>query len=168
MKNLSEYIDRPLRIVKKTFFGFEYNLFAGEELLGTFNIRLFNKGGLVSNLEKRNIQFYKSNFFSREILIREEGKELPFANYRRAFASLTGEVTLPGSNKLFIRFGYFDVATEIKDDKENTLILLKRAGLFSRTLNVIIKGKSPLVDDNPWVLFLTLYMIINRRNRRRR
>lgn len=168
MKTVSEYIDRPLRIVKKSFFGFEYNLLAGEELIGALQIRLFNKGGFVTGLGKKNIQFYKSNFFSREILIREEGKELPFASYRRDFASLTGEATLPGNNKLFIRFGYFDVSTEIKDEKENTLIVLKRAGLFSRTMNVLVKSKSQLVDENPWILFLTLYMIIKRRNKRRR
>lgn len=165
---LSEYIDRPLRIVKRTFFGFKYNLFAGEEMIGAFYFRLFNQGAFVSGLGKKNIQFYKSHFFSREILIREEGKELPFANYHRDFASRTGEVTLPGNNKLFIHFGYFDVATEIKDAKGNALVILKRAGLFSRTLNVTVKASSQLADENPWIIFLTLYMIIKRRNRRRR
>jgi len=167
MKLVSEYIDRPLRIVKKALFGFEYNLFAGEEMLGTFNIRLFNKGGFVSGFGNKNIQFYKNHFFDREIQIREEGKELPFAGYKREFASRTGVLLLPGNVKIFIRFGYFDVATEVKDEKDKTLVTIKRAGLFSKSMNVIVREKSQVLDLNPWILFLTLFLIIKRRKRRR-
>lgn len=168
MKLLSEYIDRPLRLVKKSLFSFEYDLFAGEEIIGTFNYRLlFRKGGDVKGLEKRNIEFYKDYFWSREIKVREEGKDIPFANYIRDFINRTGNVFLPNGTKLIIHFGFFDVATEINDDKGNIILLLKRQGAFSRTLNVIIKRKSELLDENPWIIFLALYLIIRRRKRRR-
>jgi len=167
MKLLSEYIERPLRLVKKSLFSFEYDILAGEEVLGTFNYRLlFRKGGDVKGLEKRNIEFYKDYFWSREIKVREEGKDIPFANYIRDFINRTGNVSLPNGNKLVIHFGFFDVATEIRDDKDKALVLLKRAGLFSRTINVTIKEKSALVDENPWIIFLTLYLLIKRRQRR--
>lgn len=167
MNPISEYIDRPLRLVKKSFFSLEYVLFAGEELLGTFKIRLFKKGGFVSGLGKKDVQFYKDNFFSREILIREDGKELPFANYKKELTSRSGVVDLSSGNKLLIKFNFFDVITEIQDDKGKTLVTLKRTSLISRSINVTIKEKSQLVDDNPWILFLALYQIIKRRSRRR-
>jgi hypothetical protein len=167
MKPLSEYIERPLRLVKKSLFSFEYDLTAGDEVLGTFNYRLiFNRGGVVKGLEKRNVEFYKNHFFSREIKIREEGKELPFASYKRDLISRIGNVFLPNGAKLIIHFGFFDVATQIKDANNKTLLLFKRASVFSKTLNVTIKEKSSLIDENPWIIFLTLFLLIKRRQRR--
>ena len=168
MKNLSEYIDRPLRLVKKSFFSFEYDLLAGEEVLGTFNYRLlFRRGGDVKGLEKRNIEFYKDYFWGREIKVREGGKDIPFANYKRDLLNRVGSVSLPGGNRLEIHLGFLEFATEIKDEKGNILVLLKRPGLFTRAINVTIKEKSDLVDSNPWIIFLVLYLIIKRRQRRR-
>lgn len=168
MKLLSEYIDRPLRLVKKSFFSFEYDLLAGEELLGSFKYSmLFGIRGRVNGLEKRNIEFYKSYFWSRQLDIREEGKDIPFANYKRDLLNRAGNVSLPGGNRLEIHFGFFEFATEIKDEKGNILVLLKRPGPFTRAINVTIKEKSDLVDNNPWIIFLVLYLIIKRRQRRR-
>jgi hypothetical protein len=168
MKLLSEYIEKPLRLVRRSIFVFTYDLVTGEEILGTFDFRLFfNKGGNVKGLEKRNVEFYKSNFWSREVLVREEGCDLPFANYKRDVLVRTGNVFLPNGNKLTIHFGFFDIATEIRDDKGKVLVLLKRAGLFTRAVNVRIKEKSDLIDNNPWIIFLLLYLIIKRRQRRR-
>lgn len=168
MKLLSEYIDRPLRLVKKSLFSFEYDLLAGEEVIGSIKYNLFfGTSEIVKGLEKRNIEFYKNHFFSRQINVREEGKDIPFANYNRKMISKTGNIYLPNGNKLFIHFGFFDVATEIRDDRGNVILLLKRQGAFSRTLNVLIKRKSELLDENPWIIFLALYLIIRRRKRRR-
>ncbi len=168
MKSLSEYIDGNLKIVKKSIFGFEYDLVAGEELFGSFNYSLlFGIRGRVSGLEKRNIEFYKSYFWSRQLDIREEGKDIPFAHYRREMISRTGYVYLPNGNKLVIRFGFFNFSPEIRDEKDNVVFLLKRSSVLSRSLDVIIKSKSALVDENPWIIFLVLYLIIKRRKRRR-
>lgn len=167
MNLISEYIDRPLRLVKKSFFSLEYVLLAGDELLGTFKIRLFNKGGFVTGQGKKDIQFYKNHFFSREILIREDEKEMPFANYKKDFTSRSGIVDLSNGNKLLIKFNFFDVVTEIQDCHGKTLVTLKRTSIISKSINVVVKEKSHLVDDNPWILFLALYQIIKRRNRRR-
>ncbi|MFA7418522.1 MAG: hypothetical protein WCZ90_02460 [Melioribacteraceae bacterium] len=168
MKRLSEYIDANLKIVKKSFFGFEYDLVAGEEVLGSIKYNLFfGTREIVKGLEKRNVEFYKTHFLSRQINIREEGKEIPFAKYNREMISRTGNIYLPNGYKLFIHFGFFDFTTEIRDEKGNAILLLKRQGAFSRTLSVIIKRKSEQLDENPWIIFLALYLIIKRRKRRR-
>ena len=168
MKYLSEYIDTRLRIVRKSFFGFEYYLVAGEEVLGSIKYNLFfGTKEIVKGLEKRNIEFYKTHFFSRQLNIREEGKDIPFAHYSREMISRTGYVYLPKGNKLAIHFGFFDFSTEIRDDSDNVLLQLKRQGAFSRILNVVVKRKSSLLDENPWIIFLALFLIIKRRKRRR-
>lgn len=168
MKSLSEYFDRPLRLVKKSIVSFEYDLFAGEELLGSFKYSmLFGIRGRVKGLEKRNIEFYKSYFWSRQLDIREEGKDIPFAHYRREMISRTGYIYLPKGNKLSIHFGFFDFTTEIRDENDNVIFLLKRSRAFSNSLDVTIKNKSAPADENPWIIFLALYLIIRRRKRRR-
>ncbi len=168
MKLLSEYVDRPLKLVKKSFFGFHYNLVAGTELLAAFEYRLlFGFRGLVKGFGKPNIELYKENIFSREVLVREEGKENPFAKYRRDFGFRTGHIELPNGNKFKVHLGFLDFTTVINNENENTIASIKRTGLFSRNYSVQINEKSDPLNENPWIMFLVLYLIIKRRQRRR-
>lgn len=168
MKLLTEFIERPLRLVKKSLFSLEYDLVAGEDKLANFSYRIVcGMYGLVNGFDKRNIEFYKPRFWTRQINIREVGREIPFAHYNREFTSRTGYIYLPHGEKLTIHFGFFDFNTEVRDNKNNTLISMKRPYVFSKDVNVNIKTKSALLDENPWVVFLTLYLLIRRRHRRR-
>ena len=168
MKSLSEYVDRPLRLIKKSFFSFKYDLVAGDEVLGTFDYKMFfGLSGFVKGFGMNNIEFYKEKFLSWEVCVREEGKELPFAKYKRDFGIRSAHVDLPQGNKFNIHYGFFDIATEINNENETNLVLLKRKNVFSRTMAVTIKEKSKLLDEYPWILFLVLYIIIRRRQRRK-
>lgn len=168
MKLLSEFIDRPLKLNRKSLFGFQYELIAGEEVIATLNYKLFfGFSGQVTGFEKPGIEFYKESFFTLEVCIREKGKENPFARYIRDFGLRSGHVNLPKGNKLKVHLGFLDFLTEINDENENNVATIKRSGIFSRNYNVQIKEKSEPLDENPWILFLVLYLIIKRRQRRR-
>jgi hypothetical protein len=169
MKTLSEYIQQPLLIKRKAFFSFEYDLYAGQEMLGYFRYkRFFGFQGVVEWNGSAGVGFYKEHFWSTGMEIREEGKELPFAKYSRDLFTRSGTIELPGGHKLIIHFSFFDRLTEIKNEAGAIIATLKRSTVFSRNVVLTITEKSSPLDNNPWAIFLAHYLVVKRRQRRRR
>jgi hypothetical protein len=167
MKLISEYRDQPVKLVCRSLFGFDYDLIAGQEIIASFKCtRTFSFTGQVKGFGRNNIEFYKEKFWTWNTSIREEGKENPFALHKREIGFCTGIIELPKGNRFRVIYGFFYMTTIIENEKGNTIAVLKRSNFLSRNINVIIKEKSTSLDENPWVIFMALYIILKGMMRR--
>ncbi len=166
MKSFSEYTDKQLRLVATSFLGLDYDLVSEKESISSFSCdRTFSFNGIVNGFGK-SIEFYKPFILKGDINIREIGRENPFAVYKREIGFYTGIIELSKGNRVRIKLGFFYLNVTIENLNGKTLILLKRSNIFSRKINVVIKEKTPLLEENPWIIFLALYLSIKGMMRR--
>ena len=166
MKNLSEYNDVKLMLVSTSFFGLDYDLIAGKEVIASYGCdRTFSMNGLMNGFGK-SIEFYKESAWKGTTSIREAGKENPFAVCKREAGFYTGIVELQKGNRVRIKLGFFYVTVTIEKENGTEIAVLKRANFLSGKINLLIKEKSALLDENPWIIFLALHLSIRGMMRR--
>jgi len=165
-KIISDYIGKELIFVKKQLLGKTYELKYENEVLCQMKIQnVFTKRAIVSGfLLKEDIEFYKNSFLSNETCIRNVNNELPFATYKSPILSLSGTIFLPMGEQLFVKYDFFGLNYEVRDQFNETLIKLKN-NMFYPQAKIEILKKSNLLDKHPWILALLFYVMLKRRSK---
>ncbi|MEG8946667.1 hypothetical protein [Rosettibacter firmus] len=162
---ISEYLGKELIFKKKHFLKRLYELKFDDVILCQMEIiNPFTMRAIVKGFTKDDVEFYKTSLWSREINIKYSNNMLPFASYKGQLFNLWGTIFLPGGEQLFIKYDLFGLKYELKDNFNETLILLK-SDLFFPSAKIQILKKSPVVDKYPWLIALLFYIILKRRSR---
>ena len=162
MKQLSEYLNYELLIIQPSVWKRFYELRFKDETIGTMQLSgLFDQRAIIK-FEKESYEIYKESFWKKEILIRKEGFELPIAKYEDKLFSRTGTVKLNGGHSVRIKFYAFKSKYEIISEKEDLLVSFKNRVSFKHQTDVIIEKESEPVDKNPWLIFLTEILKLQR------
>lgn len=161
---ITQFLEKELIFRRKNLLKRIYELKHEDNLIFQLEIKNpLTQKALVKGLGEENIEFYKNWLLSREINIRYEGYELPFATYKSSIFGLNGIVNLPLGLQLFLKYDLFGINYELKNDFGETLIKLK-GNFFYQKANVKILSKSKIIDEHPWLIALVFYIMIKRRN----
>lgn len=161
MKKISEYISSHLYFTQKTIFKREFELAAdGEILAKMYYPKFLSTAAIVEGLEQK-YEIKPTNFWATSVGIFKKGYQMPFAMYINAsFWGIKGEITLPHGEKLKLNFGSFRGSCSIYNYSDDLLITFKNKLSLKEKNIVTIEKRSDLIDENPWVIFLTFYKIL--------
>jgi len=165
MRLLSSYIGDDLILFQPSFFKREYEFRSSNELLGKLYFpKFFSLTAVVEGFEEK-YEIIRPSFWKSEIAIRKFGYDLTFASLRTNFFKTKGSVDLQNGKKLNLKFGAFKKSCQIFSEV-NELLLTFQNKLSLKEKNVVtIQKTSSLIDENPWVVMMIWYLILeNRRN----
>lgn len=164
-KPISEYLGKDLTFKKKYLLKRLYELKYDDVILCQMEIlNPFTMHALIKGFTKDDVEFYKTKLWSREINIKYSKNILPFASFKSRVLNLWGTIFLPGGEQLIIKYDLFGLKYELKDNFDETLVLLK-ADLFFTKAKIRISKKSQVIDKYPWLLALLFYIMLKRKSR---
>jgi len=161
MKRLSEYIDSPLYFTQKSFLRREFELIAGEKILAKlYYPRFLSILAIVEGLDQK-YEIKPTNFWATSIGIFKEGYQRPFSEYvSTRFWGMKGEISLARGEKLKLNFGSLKKSCGVYNSYNDLLLTFKNKFSLKEKTNITIEKSSELIDENPWVVFLTFYKIL--------
>lgn len=166
MKELSEYLNQPLRLKQVSFFKRYYELKTTEEVIGTMQIRGFFGNSAEVTFGDKKWEIYKPSIWKGGWSVRESGYETPFANLERKFFRKTNEVLLPVGEKVEIVYSPFRSKIEIQTEDGNCLIRIISKFAWTDSAEITITTKSPIVNKYPWLIMLAKLVAIERKQSR--
>jgi len=161
MKRLSEYIDSPLYFTQKSFLRREFELIAGEKILAKlYYPRFLSILAIVEGLDQK-YEIKPTNFWATSIGIFKEGYQMPFSEYvSTSFWGMKGEISLTRGEKLKLSFGSFRKSCRVYDTYDDLLLTFENKFSLKEKSVITIEKSSELIDENPWIVFLTFYKIL--------
>ena len=166
MKELSEYLNQPLRLKQVSFFKRYYELKTTEEIIGSMQIRGFFGNSAEVTFGDKKWEIYKKSLWQRGYEIREFGYENPFAHFDRKFFKRASFIFLPVGEKVKIVFFPFKAKVEIQTEDENCLIRMATKFAWTDSAEITITAKSPVVNKYPWLIMLAKLVAIERKQSR--
>lgn len=152
-----------LVIVQPSIFKREYKLKSPDEVIATLDYPKFFSNDAVTEILGEKYEIKQPSMWRSDIHIYKEGQSYPFAKYEANFWRTKGELSLSRGEKLFFKYGMFKRACEISTTSGELIVLIKNS--FSiKVQNVVeIKRQSELLDENPWLILLGYYVILQHR-----
>ncbi|MFA4922943.1 MAG: hypothetical protein WC557_01990 [Ignavibacteriaceae bacterium] len=175
MKQLTEYLNQPLRLKQVSFFKRFYELRTSEEIIGSMQIRgFFGNSAEVNFTDKKPAsqaqrgewEIYKPNLWKKDWEIRESGYEIPFARFERKFFRQASIVFLPVGEKVKIVFSPFRAKIEIQTEDGTCLIKMVNKFAWTDSSEVIVTAKSAIINKYPWLIMLAKLAAIERKHSR--
>jgi hypothetical protein len=166
MKTLSDYIGRTLQFTQPSIWKRAFELRYGSEILGTLIYPKTFSLKAEANIFNKNFEFIEPKWWKNLIEIREAGKEQPIASYKPALLKSKEKIALPYGESLILEANLFSTTLEILDNYNSSLVSLKRKMNVKTTYEIQIEKRSEVLDRNPWVLLLIIYVEINKNRRR--
>ncbi|NCS82690.1 MAG: hypothetical protein AUJ54_05170 [Ignavibacteria bacterium CG1_02_37_35] len=166
MKELSEYLNQPLRLKQVSFFKRYYELKTTEEVIGTMQIRGFFGNSAEVTFGDKKWEIYKPSIWKSNWHIRESGYENSFAHFERKLFRKANFVFLPVGEKVQIVFFPFKAKIEIQTEDKNCLIRMATKFAWTDSAEITITAKSPLVNKYPWLIMLAKLVAIERKQSR--
>ena len=166
MKNISDYLGEELILIQPSFFKREFEFRSSSELIAKMYFpKFFSSMAIIEGFaEKYEIKV--PGIWRSDVEIYKSGYQMPFAKYKSAnFWRTKGIIELPRGEQLYLKFGAFKKSCEIYSSNE--LLILFQNKLSFKDKNVVTIGQSSrLIDENPWVIMLAWYKILqqNRKN----
>ena len=159
MKSLSEQVGETLVIHQPSVWKSYFELKYGKEVLGTTctpNIFGFSKIFRIGNIEWR---IYQTSIWKSEIAIKQIGHEIPCATFKKQWFKNEGTVNLLRGERFIIEYKNFTSICSVKDTSGEYLItFIDNISLKKEKTEILINKKSPLLDENPWVIGLAWYL----------
>lgn len=161
MKRISEYIGSSLYFTQKTILKREFELVAeGESIAKMYYPKFLSTAAIVEGLDQK-YEIKPINFWATSVGIFKQGYQMPFAKYdNTSFWGMKGEIILPRGEKLRLKFGSFRKSCEVFNSYEELIITFKNKFSLKEKNIINIEKRSELVDDNPWIIFLVFYKIL--------
>ncbi|MCK9424982.1 MAG: hypothetical protein M0Q21_02960 [Ignavibacteriaceae bacterium] len=163
MKELSEYINQPLRFKQVSFFKRYYELKTTEEVIGSMQIRGFFGNSAEVSFANKKWEIYKPSIWKSGWAIREAGYENPFAHFDRKFFRKASVVLLPVGEKAQVVFSPFRAKIEIQTEDGTCLIKMVNKFAWTDSSEVIVTAKSAIVNKYPWLIMLAKLSAIERK-----
>lgn len=165
MKPLSTYIGEDLILIQPSLFKREYEFRSSNELLARMYFpSLFSFTAVVEGFEEK-YEIIKPSFWKTDIAIRKYGFDMTFASLTINFFSTKGSIDLQNGKKLNLKFGAFKKSCQVFSESEELLIMFKNRFSFKQQNIVTIQKTSALIDENPWVVMMVWYQVIQRNRR---
>ncbi|HEY6906697.1 MAG TPA: hypothetical protein VI230_04475 [Ignavibacteriaceae bacterium] len=154
----SKLAGETLTIVQPSIWKNLYELKHQDEVLMKMKPRSVFGFGLIIELDNKEWEFYRSNFWGSELAFREKGKENPVAVYSKKFFSREGTISLPMGRRLTIKFGLMRSQYGIYASSGECLVILKDKISFKTSSVVSIESSSEILDKYPWIIVLPWYL----------
>ncbi len=161
--NLSEMTGKVIEYKQTSFFKRNYELMCEDILLGTIQITGFFGQRVIVNLDGKNWEIYKPSFWKSETAVRSLGYEIPIAKFTRKGFGKNGIIDLDRGRTLKIIFPAFKPRIEIQTDDGLVLASVKFKVAFIEKAEIHIDHKSTLLDENPWIIPLVLFVAMENR-----
>lgn len=159
MRKISDYLGNELIIIQKNFWRREFELCAGEEMIGQMKYPKIFRQLAEHDIQNQSYEFYRPGIFSRNIDIRQKGYENPFAFYKSNLFMSSGKLELPKGINLNIKFGLFRKQAEVYLGENNLLISIRNKFSFKERSKVVIEKRSEIIDEYPWILMFVFYLV---------
>lgn len=165
MRLLSSYIGEDLILIQPSFFKREYEFRSSKELLAKMYFpKFFSLTAVVDGFEEK-YEIIRPSFWKSEIAIRKFGYDLTFASLRTNFFKTRGSIDLQSGKKLNLKFGAFKKSCQVFSEVDELLLMFQNKLSLKEKNVVTIQKTSSLIDENPWVVMMIWYLILeNRRN----
>ncbi len=162
---LSDYIGKKLEYRQISFFKRHYELKYDEIILVTTQITGFFGQSVIVSIAGKGWEIYKPSFWKSEIAVRPKGYEMPIASFTKKSFGKTGTIELSKGNSLKILFPTFKPKIEIQTAEGIILISIKFKFAFIEKAEILIENKSEILDENPWIIPLVIFVAIENRHR---
>lgn len=166
MKTLSEYFGKPLLFIQPSIWKRSFELRDGNENIGTLSYPKFFSVKADVKIFDKELEFYEPKWWKNLVEIREAGRELPIASFKPALLKNKEALKLPSGESVILNSNLFSTTIEILDHYNSRLVTLKRKMNIKTTYEIQIEKRSEVLDRNPWVLMLIIYVEINKNRRR--
>mgnify|MGYP003546547214 FL=1 len=165
MNALSKYIGEDLILIQPSLFKREYEFRSSNELLARMYFpSLFSLTAVVEGFEEK-YEIIKPSFWKADIAIRKYGYDMTFASLTTNFFRTKGSIDLQNGKKLNLKFGAFKKSCQVISESEELLIMFQNRFSFKQQNIVTIQKSSALIDENPWVVMMVWYQVIQRNRR---
>jgi len=165
MRLLSSYIGEDLILIQPSFFKREYEFRSSSEILAKMYFpKFFSLTAVVEGFEEK-YEIIRPSFWKTDIAIRKFGYDLTFASLTTNFFKSKGSIDLQNGRKLNLKFGAFKKSCEVFSEMEELLLMFQNKLSIKEKNVVTIQKPSSLIDENPWVVMMIWYLILeNRKN----
>lgn len=165
MNALSKYIGEDLILIQPSLFKREYEFRSSNELLARMYFpSLFSLTAVVEGFEEK-YEIIKPSFWKADIAIRKYGYDMTFASLTTNFFRTKGSIDLQNGKKLNLKFGAFKKSCQVFSESEELLIMFQNRFSFKQQNILTIQKSSALIDENPWVVMMVWYQVIQRNRR---
>jgi len=162
MKPLSTYIGEDLILIQPSLFKREYEFRSSNELLARMYFpSLFSLTAVVEGFEEK-YEIIKPSFWKTDIAIRKYGYDMTFASLKTNFFRTKGTIDLQNGKKLNLKFGVFKKSCQVFSESEELLIMFQNRLSLKEKNVVTIQKTSSLIDENPWIIMMVWYQILQR------
>lgn len=161
MKKLSEYIGRPLYFTQKSILKREFELVAeGEMIAKMYYPKFLSTAAAIEGLDQK-YEIKPTNFWATSVGIFKQDYQMPFSEYvNTSFWGMKGEITMPRGEKLKLKFGSFRRSCEVFNSYDELIITFKNKFSLKEKNIINIEKRADLIDENPWIIFLVFYKIL--------
>ena len=165
MNALSKYSGEDLILIQPSLFKREYEFRSSNELLARMYFpSLFSLTAVVEGFEEK-YEIIKPSFWKTDIAIRKYGYDMTFASLTTNFFRTKGSIDLQNGKKLKLKFGAFRKSCQVFSEMDELLLLFQNKLSFKEKNIVTIQKSSSLIDENPWIVMMIWYLILqNRKN----
>ena len=111
-------------------------------------------------------EFKQLSIWRNEFGIFKYGYQLPFAKYISNFWKTKGTIELPKGAKLSCKSAVFKKPFEIFTSSGKLLLVYTNKFVLKGRTTVTIQNSSELLNQNPWILMLGWYIILQNRRAR--
>jgi hypothetical protein len=165
MRPLSSYIGEDLILIQPSFFKREYEFRSSSDLLAKMYFPKFLSLTAVIEGFEEKYEIVKPSFWKSEIAIRKFGYDMTFASLTTNFFRTKGSIDLQNGKKLNLKFGAFRKSCQVFSEMDELLLMFQNRLSFKEKNVVTIQKSSSVIDDNPWVVMMIWYLILdNRKN----
>jgi hypothetical protein len=165
MNALSKYIGEDLILSQPSFFKREYEFRSSNELLARMYFpSFFSLTAVVEGFEEK-YEIIRPSIWKTDLAIRKFGYDMSFASLTTNFFRSKGLIDLQNGKKLNLKFGVFKKSCQVFSEMDELLITFQNKFSIKEKNVLIIEKSSPLIDENPWVVMLVWYQVIQRNRR---
>jgi hypothetical protein len=164
MTPLSKYFGEDLILIQPSFFKREYEFRSSNELLAKMYFpKFFSLTAVVEGFEEK-YEIIRPSFWKTDIAIRKFGYDMTFASLTTNFFRTKGSIDLQNGKKLNLKFGAFRKSCEVFSEMEELLLMFQNKLSIKEKNVVTIQKPSTLIDENPWMIMMIWYFLIESKN----
>ena len=122
---------------------------------------LFSLTAVVEGFDDK-YEIIRPSFWKTDIAIRKYGYDMTFASLKTNFFRTKGTIDLQNGKKLNLKFGVFKKSCQVFSESEELLIMFQNKLSLKEKNIVTIQKTSSLIDENPWIIMMVWYQILQR------
>jgi hypothetical protein len=161
MNKLSDLTGQTLELIQPAFFKDGLVLMSGDILIGKMSFpKMFFTQADIEFLGKQ-WQIKRESFWRNTLGIYKNGFEMPSYKFVPLKTTL-GEIQFPKGERLFVKQYIFKSTVELQDKRNELLVSIKSKSGFKKKFFIELLKPHKLIDEYPWVILLTGYIIVRK------